>query len=600
MNIVSSFTHQYPTCQVLVTSRVIGYDDASLPDEFSVFKLNRFTEENIKDYVTKFMRVISNYTLDEAKERALLFLKETNNHAKDIRTNPLMLGLMSSIFNIRGSVPSNRPEIYQECAILMFERWDNNRDIRAEIPNDFDLLDLFSSIAAKLFDSKTKLGEFEVSKDWLQAEIFSYFNKLYESRSKATRASKQLVSFVTGRAWVMADFGENSYRFTHQTFLEYFFAKHLDNQYDTIKELFKKIKPKIRQRKWEVVAPLALQLKSFRNHRKIDEALEECIKMLGSELRISSRKKHSEVLFVSDALTYLPGSEAQTRKLYRLALEESLVTIIHTKQDQPTAAYLDLNHPEYQAENSFLEIAVAFVRCHERKDILRDELRNFLVENILSDDPVRSTSALSTVYRHWSHIPNINAYIAKKSLHSLDPELGTNILSSCKETLYQYSKTSKEFSHTYITIYGENISELIKIHGSHCLFPQKKPKDIFNITDLLLDHFGCAIIESFSRNPQTSAIQILKATNQLPHVEIGQKLKSEISHYLHFSDFRDKSLHDLALEKEQLLGILYSIDLLISGDYWKDKLDKNHQLYHLKRRLMNEAQSLYGWDLSDL
>jgi hypothetical protein len=33
----------------------------------------------------------------------------------------------------------------------MFERWDPDRDIKADVPSDFDKLHLFSSIAANMF-----------------------------------------------------------------------------------------------------------------------------------------------------------------------------------------------------------------------------------------------------------------------------------------------------------------------------------------------------------------------------------------------------------------------------------------------------------------
>ena len=66
-------------------------------------------------------------------------------------------------------MPSNRPEIYKECATLMFEKWDQRRDIIFKIPVDFELLDLFSFLANKIFGSAE--NEDGVSKDWLLTEV---------------------------------------------------------------------------------------------------------------------------------------------------------------------------------------------------------------------------------------------------------------------------------------------------------------------------------------------------------------------------------------------------------------------------------------------
>lgn len=63
----------------------------------------------------------------------------------------LLLGLMAFLFFVKGDVPNNRPEIYKECAMLMFEKWDQRRGILAKIPDDFDIVHLFSEVAAAIY-----------------------------------------------------------------------------------------------------------------------------------------------------------------------------------------------------------------------------------------------------------------------------------------------------------------------------------------------------------------------------------------------------------------------------------------------------------------
>jgi predicted NACHT family NTPase len=134
VDLVVSFCNQYPLCPTLVTSRLVGYDDASLTDDFEELILERFDEREILSYLSKFFKVVGGRTEAEAGQFAQDFLRQTAANASDLRTNPLMLGLMAWLFNARGDVPSNRPEIYRECAILMFERWDPDRDIGADVP----------------------------------------------------------------------------------------------------------------------------------------------------------------------------------------------------------------------------------------------------------------------------------------------------------------------------------------------------------------------------------------------------------------------------------------------------------------------------------
>jgi predicted NACHT family NTPase len=243
VDLVVAFCNQYPLCPTLITSRLVGYDDASLSEDFEELILQRFDQQEIVSYLTKFFKVVGGRTEQESSQYAQDFLRQTATNAADLRTNPLMLGLMAWLFNARGDVPSNRPEIYRECAILMFERWDPDRDIKAEVPADFDKLHLFSTLASEIFgDPELAAG---VETRWLTGEIQKYLEALYENKAQATAATKAIVKFITGRAWVMTDVGDGIFAFTHQTFLEYFFARYVDEKADTVAEVLNEIVPHV-------------------------------------------------------------------------------------------------------------------------------------------------------------------------------------------------------------------------------------------------------------------------------------------------------------------------------------------------------------------
>ena len=56
------------------------------------------------------------------KHRAEEFLSaQTSTNAQDLRQNPLLLGLMAWLFYMKGDLLMNRPEIYREFAILIFQ-----------------------------------------------------------------------------------------------------------------------------------------------------------------------------------------------------------------------------------------------------------------------------------------------------------------------------------------------------------------------------------------------------------------------------------------------------------------------------------------------
>jgi hypothetical protein len=319
VDLVMAFSNQYPLCPTLVTSRLVGYDDAPLSGDFEELILERFDQNEILTYLAKFFKVVGGRTEAESGQFAQDFLRQTASNAADLRTNPLMLGLMAWLFNARGDVPSNRPEIYRECAILMFERWDPDRDIKADVPADFDKLHLFSSLASKIFgDPELAAG---VETKWLSLRIQEYLEALYENRAQAAAGTKAIVKFITGRAWVMTDVGDGIFAFTHQTFLEYFFARHVDEKADTVAEVFDEIIPHVLRNEWDVVAHLSLQIKTHRSLRRQNQAIEQLIALISQPRPVEEQR--ALAIFSARSLEYLVASETQVKALVELIFAEA-------------------------------------------------------------------------------------------------------------------------------------------------------------------------------------------------------------------------------------------------------------------------------------
>jgi len=127
---------------------------------------------------------------------------------------------MLHIFLYRGDVSGNKPEIYKECATLMFEKWDGRRDfvVKDITKTDVELLDVFGYIANRTFGDASR--EEGVTRDWLTKQLRTYFEGWYIDRASANRAANSSVDFLVGRAWVMSEVGSGIFKFTHRTFLE--------------------------------------------------------------------------------------------------------------------------------------------------------------------------------------------------------------------------------------------------------------------------------------------------------------------------------------------------------------------------------------------
>ncbi len=310
--LIEQFTHAYASCPSLVTSRIVGYRDAPLSEEFQAFTLSRFNTDEVRKFSELLIRAVAGVTLAEAKKKAVEFLRQTEAAAGDLRENPLLLGLMVYIFNARGEVPSNRPEIYKECSLLMFEKWDQRRGIIFQFPADFDLLDLFGYLAAEIFgNAETEDG---VSESWLSDRLRSFFNMWYEDRARSVAAAKVLVEFITGRAWVMCEIGPGVFKFTHRTFLEYFFARRLEEEAGGVAPLIQsRLISKVVDAQWDVVSHLAVQIATFRSGPKSVQALDALLKY-GLDARNEPKQELNFLTFVARALEYLTVPESTLRE----------------------------------------------------------------------------------------------------------------------------------------------------------------------------------------------------------------------------------------------------------------------------------------------
>lgn len=313
VDLVDAFTEAFPLCPTLVTSRLVGYDDTRLPDTFEEFTLTRFEEKEVRDYVVKFMKVVGEFDADESSSRADKFIEQTKTTAQDLRRNPLMLGLMTWLFLNSGDVPTNRPEIYKECSILMFERWDQKRGIRADANSDFDRTELFTYLASRIYgDPALSAG---VNRAWLSETLEEKFSTLFQDRARCLESTKRFVDFITGRAWVMSEVGDAVFAFTHQTFLEYFFARDLNDRHETVASLLRALKRRIVKYEWNEVAHLSLQIKTYRSLRKQEDTLEK----LWEFVEAAKVQKHRSALavFASKALEYLSPSEFALERFLR-------------------------------------------------------------------------------------------------------------------------------------------------------------------------------------------------------------------------------------------------------------------------------------------
>jgi hypothetical protein len=449
---IEEFSLIYPTCPALATSRIVGYNDAPLPYEFKVFTLSRFNKTEVEKFSINLLTAISQQKSPSAKEQAHKFLYQTEATAPDLRSNPLMLGLMLYIFIFKGDVPSNRPEIYKECSMLMFEKWDQRRGIVFDFPQDFDLLDLFGYLASRIFgDAEAEEG---VNSEWLTKEVRQFFSNWYSDRAKSVDAARTLVDFITGRAWVMCEVGPSTFKFTHRTFLEYFFARRVEEEASGVGNLISdRLYVKIIAAEWDVVNHLALQIATFRSSPKSLQAVDALMSPDSiSYAELTDDQRVNYLFFLTKALDYLVLPEAKLIQVCDYILSDLFTLRVFNYQ---TAC----------------EVIHGLMRYSKNKNEIVARHLSDSLEKIVSDktdiNRLKAIFVLGNVYagfraRRLSPVNTEEFDLVWRSLSAARQGIKTALFVAAKKDLNE--------ARWYIYIFKSDIAELFSIHGLNLAF----------------------------------------------------------------------------------------------------------------------------------
>ena len=249
VEVVEAFCNRFPLTTVIVTSRRIGYEEAPLdPDTFDQAGLGQFDSEMVEAYVRKWFSI--EYELDKALERKVAdgFLDDSG-FVSDLTSNPLMLSLMCGIYASERYIPRNRPEVYEKCSLLLFEKWDKQRGINMSMSFDAHVQSAMRSLALWLYP------RLESAAGLPRVQLVSYMKaylreKRFDSDDSAEQAANEFIDFCKGRAWVLTDVGSELYGFTHRTFLEYFAASQSFREQPDAQRLLDVLLQHIKKAEW--------------------------------------------------------------------------------------------------------------------------------------------------------------------------------------------------------------------------------------------------------------------------------------------------------------------------------------------------------------
>lgn len=402
---IREFAVRYPLSRFLVTSRFVGYESTSLP-EFEHFGVGELDDDCISELFDKIHVGIVKGLPRTGTERKVAFIKEANERASELITNPLLLTLIIIVHSRRREIPDNRSDLYAHCAELLFERWDGYRNITPHLPERYRLYDLLMHISSLLMD-RAELGG-RMSKTDLLTVARDFFVDDYVDNKvgRASEAAKLLVDHLVGRSWILHEVGENVFEFTHRTFLEFFYARHLETRYESVETLIKAILQTVEDGSRSVSAHLSLQMKC-KDKRTISTKAAVAL----SEF-LEATPLQSGLHFCVDTIEYLlPSADVLRRYVRAIALRtitqsngQALVRILSSKSPLNETVFssaLDAigeiaSIAKLKALNGVFEYV-----CSDEQDARLVGFRQILNETVIkrvSREQARSAYALRLVF----------------------------------------------------------------------------------------------------------------------------------------------------------------------------------------------------------
>ena len=377
---VETFCTIYPSAPVLVTSREVGYEQAPLNEElFESFRLAPFGERQVQEYAGKWFSRDEEYSSEQKKQKARAFFLDSA-FVPDLRSNPLMLGLMCNLYRAEGYIPRNRPEVYGKCSVMLFERWDKSRDILIPLPFEEHIRPAMQDLAFWIYEN----GELQsgVTEHSLIQRTTNYLSLwVFDDPHKARFAACDFIRFCTGRAWVFTDTGttregEKLFQFTHRTFLEYFTACYLVSVHPTPQQLMDALRERIAKREWDVVTQLAFQIQSKQVHGAADDLLN----LLLADISASTPDMRNVLSFAERSLEFLVPSPKVRREVARAALTRWLQDAKQLSLAQRPVP------PGEQAPDVTAHIRNLLLVTAENRDTISDEIQSFLTDSVMAPD----------------------------------------------------------------------------------------------------------------------------------------------------------------------------------------------------------------------
>lgn len=227
--IITFFADQNPNNKICITSRSRGF----IPDS-DVYPINisSLSMEKVEEYVNKMVR-IGRFSDKDKKD----FLNQAEKLIRNrFLGSFLILSLLLSIYKAESELPDTKLELYQKCFDYIARKREKEKSTKFKWSLIHSLLldNAFMELSALCSPNNSP-----VHREIIIEKLLEIYADEYSNRNEARNAISEFLRFCSERTEIFVPAAvEDTFKFFHRSFYEYFYSKYIVLRRPVAKEIY--------------------------------------------------------------------------------------------------------------------------------------------------------------------------------------------------------------------------------------------------------------------------------------------------------------------------------------------------------------------------
>ncbi|MFZ2487937.1 MAG: hypothetical protein WAZ19_07415, partial [Anaerolineae bacterium] len=351
---INHFCQRYPHVAVIVTCRVLPYQDPGFRLELPACTLAPLSERSVADFLQRWHAelhaagIYGQQEAGQARQRLQEAINDPNrSDLRELAGAPLQLTLMARV-NYRHGLPGSRAMLYETYVNEWLHEWERKRQADKGAATELerlltsaglaltDLNRVLNELAFKVHGQSGSRDTVTVGRHALQDALEGlYLSKHPQQRTDATKWAADVLHFIDKRSGLLRARQEGKlYTFAHRTFQEYLAARWIASA-DTATRL----KAKIDDPNWAEVVLLTFGHQIFKQEQP-DAALLTLQALLPDQ--ISSEAECSRAILLGEVYVSLLEPHRVRTSAHQKAAQQVIQAMPERLQQAMQAGLLDV------------------------------------------------------------------------------------------------------------------------------------------------------------------------------------------------------------------------------------------------------------------